>query len=116
MAWYEIPLDPNPDQQFNITVTVGEENVGLILHLRYNTEGEFWHMDVSDGSTEEMLLSNVPLLTGEYPAADILRQFEYIGIGQAIVLKVTDGASGDFPNLDNLGSDYILVWGKADEG
>lgn len=116
MAWYEIPLDTTLDQQFSVTVEVGEENVPLILHLRYNTEGDFWHMDVINGDTEEMLVSNMPLLTGEYPAADILEQFDYIGIGQAIILKMSDGAVGDFPNIDNLGTDYVLFWGKGDEG
>lgn len=116
MAWYEIPLDPTLDQEFNVTVEVGEENVDLLLHLRYNTEGDFWRMDISDGNSQEMLICNVPMLTGEYPAADILEQFEYVGIGQAIVLKVSDAAAGDFPNIENLGTDYILVWGKEDEG
>ena len=49
-------------------------------------------------------------------AADILEQFEYIGIGQAIVLKMTDDAEGDFPNLENIDTDYVLFWGKEEEG
>lgn len=116
MAWHDIPIDPGQDQRFGITVEVGEENIALILHLRYNTEGDFWRMDVTNAVTEEMLISNVPLLTGEYPAADILEQFEYIGIGSAIVLKMTDDAEGDFPNLKNIDTDYVLFWGKEDEG
>ena len=116
MAWNDIPIDPGEDQQFNITVEVGEENVSLILHLSYNTEGDFWRMDVSSADTEEMLISGVSLLTSEFPAADILEQFEYIGIGQAIVLKMTDDAEGDFPNLENIDTDYVLFWGKEEEG
>ena len=116
MAWHEIPLDPYPDQEFSVTVEVDEENVALILHLRYNTEGSFWHMDVSDGNTGEMLIAGVPLLTGQYPSADLLRQFEYIGIGSAIVLKMTETAAGDYPNEDNLGTDFLLVWGSEDDG
>lgn len=115
MAWHDIPIDTDGDQQFNITVQVGEENVSLILRLRYNTEGDFWRMDITNADTEEMLISGVPLLTGEYPAADILEQFEYIGIGSAIVLKMTDDAEGDFPNLENIDTDYVLFWGKEDE-
>ena len=51
MAWNEIPLDPTPDQEFRVTVAVGDENKPLVIRLRYNTEGEFWRMDVSDGNT-----------------------------------------------------------------
>lgn len=116
MAWHEIPLDTYPNQEFRITVEVGEENVDLILHLQYNTEGDFWRMDISDGNTGDMLISGVPLLTGEYPSADLLQQFEYVGIGSAIVLKMTETAAGDYPDIENLGTDYILVWGTEDEG
>lgn len=116
MAWYEIPVDPYPDQQFSVNVVVDDENVALILRLRYNTEGDFWHMDVSDGNTGEMLISNAPLLTGEYPGADLMRQFEYVGLGSALVIKATDTADGDYPNQENLGTDYVLVWGSLEEG
>jgi len=116
MAWYLIPLDAIPNQEISVTVEVGEENVALILNLRYNTEGEFWKIDISDGNTGNMLISGVPLLTGEYPSADILRQFKYVGIGSALIVRLSDGARGDFPDIDNLGTDYVLVWGKGDEG
>lgn len=116
MAWHEIPLDTYPDQEFSITVEVNDMNIPLIMRLRYNTEGDFWHMDVSDGVTGEMLISNIPLVTGEYPAADILRQFEHIGIGQAVVLAVTDNTAGEIPGLSDLGTDFVLLWGSDDVG
>lgn len=116
MAWNEIPLDTYPDQEFAITVEVGEENIPLIMRLRYNTEGSFWHMDISDGNTGEMLIAGVPLVTGEFPAANILRQFEYIGIGAAVVLAVTDKTASDIPGLNDLGTDFVLLWGSEDVG
>ena len=90
MGWQYIPLKPLPDQEFNVTVTANGENIPLILHLRFNTEGKFWHMDISNGRTGVMLLSNLPLLTGEYPAADRLAQFQHLGIGSMLVLKNTE--------------------------
>ena len=111
MAWNEIPLDTTPDQEIHITVEVNKENIPLILRLRYNTEGEFWRMDVSDGTTAKMLVSNVPLLTGEYPAANLLRQFEHIGIGAAMIVKATEQTERDIPGISDLGTDFVLVWG-----
>lgn len=111
MAWNEIPLDTTPDQEIHITVEVNKENIPLILHLRYNTEGEFWKMDVSDGTTAKMLISNVPLLTGESPAADLLRQFQHLGIGSAMIIKVTEQTDRDIPGLTDLGTEFVLVWG-----
>ena len=67
MSWHVIPLDTTPDQEFFVSVDVGGRNVYLLLHLRYNTEGRFWKMDVSDGTTREMLISGVPLVTGLAP-------------------------------------------------
>lgn len=110
MAWYEIPLDATPDQEISVTVSVGENNIPLTLRLRYNTEGEFWRMDVTD-KAGKMLLSNVPMLVGENQAADILRQFAYLGIGSAIILPLTDARSSDSPDFINLSTDFVLVWG-----
>lgn len=116
MAWSVIPLDTTPDQILNISVEVENNNLALILHLRYNTEGEFWHMDVSDGNSGEMFISNMPLVTGEYPAANILRQFAHMGLGIAVVLPVTNQTAGDIPGLDDLGTDFVLIWGSDDVG
>lgn len=114
MAWHQIPLDTTPDQEFHITVEANGQNIPLILHLRYNTEGLFWKMDVSDGKTGKMLICGVPLVTGEYPAADILRPFAYLGIGSAMVLNVTEMTAGNIPGLFDLGTDFILIWGSGD--
>ena len=114
MAWYEIPLDTTPDQEFSVTVSVGDENIPLILHLRYNTEGEYWRMDISN-KTGKMLIAIVPMLTGQGMSCDILRQFGYMGIGSAIILPVTDERDSDSPNIINLGTDFVLIWGKEDE-
>ena len=114
MSWHEIPLDTTPDQEFHITVEANGQNIPLILHIRYNTEGQFWKMDISDGRTAKMLISGVPLVTGEYPAADLLRPFSYLGIGSAMVLNVTDATERDIPGLFDLGTDFILLWGSGD--
>lgn len=114
MSWHEIPLDTTPDQEFHVTVEANGQNIPLILHIRYNTEGQFWRMDVSDGRTAEMLICGVALVTGEYPAADVLHQFSHLGIGSAMVLPVTDITAGNYPGLFDLGTDFILLWGSGD--
>ena len=114
MAWHIIPLDTTPDQQFSVTIDVGGKNVPLILHLRYNTEGDIWQMDVTDAKTLRMLISNMPLVTGEYPAADLLRQHQYLGIGSALIVKNTEAAAADYPGIFDLGTDFLLLWGDLD--
>lgn len=113
MAWNIVPLDSYPDQEIHVTVTAGGSNIPLILHIRYNTEGEYWRMDISDRGGD-MLLSGVPLFTGEYPTADLLRQFGHLGIGSLMILGGTDEADGERPGPGDLGSDYILLWGDGE--
>ena len=115
MGWHTIPLDTTPDQQFSVTVDVGGKNVPLILHFRYNTEGDFWHMDVTDARSQKMLISNLPIVTGQYPAADLLRQHQYLGIGSALVVKNTETTEADTPGLFDLGTDFLLLWGDDSE-
>ena len=114
MAWNVVPLETYPDQVIHVTVPAqNKQNVQLILHLRYNTEGGFWRMDISD-SQDNMLVSGAPLLTGEYPAANILQQFDYLGIGSAIILNMTEATDADIPGLSDLGTDFVLIWGDSD--
>lgn len=115
MSWHVIPLDTAPDQRFSVSVDVGGKNVPLIIHLRYNTEGEFWHMDVIDARTQKTLISNLPAVTGNYPAADLLRQFQYLEIGSAVIVKNTEVTEADIPGLFDLGTDFLLLWGVPDE-
>ena len=114
MAWYKIPLDPEDEQRFDITLDIAGESVDLNLHLRYNSEGDFWSMDIAQASDGTMLISNMPLLTGEYPAADILGQFQHLGLGSSVVIKTTDETVLDYPNLESLGTDFVLMWGSGD--
>lgn len=114
MSWHVIPLDTTPDQEFFVSVEAGGRNVYLLLHLRYNTEGRFWKMDVSDGSTREMFISGVPLVTGMSPSADLMKQFRHLGIGSAVIVPNTDATENDIPGLFDLGSDFLLVWGDRD--
>lgn len=114
MSWNIVPLETYPDQVIHVTVPAQNgNNAQLILHLRYNTEGDFWHMDISD-SQENLLVTGVPLLTGGYPAANILNQFDYLGIGSAVILNMTEATEADIPGLADLGTDFVLIWGDGD--
>lgn len=114
MAYNVVPIYNSDNQIFTITVEVGGTNIGLTIDLRYNSEGDFWHMDVSDATTGAMLLAAVPLVTGEYPAADLLGQFQHLGIGSAVIMKLTDGIEADYPGLDDLESNFAFIWGSGD--
>ena len=82
------------------------------FNFSYNSEANYWIMAVMDTITGKMLVSNIPLIAGVYPSANLLEQFEHLRIGSAVVVKVNPDNEDDAPNDKNLGIDFKLVWGN----
>jgi len=102
-----IPLTNAPNQQFQQQLRVNGQQITLGLDIRFNSSAGFWVMDISDqfGSA---FVSSVPLLTGAWPAANILEPYDYLQIGSAYVVN-QNGASTDFPNDSDIGQ-FALIW------
>jgi Domain of unknown function (DUF6983) len=104
-----VPLTTAPNQTMSVDLSVNNVSMLLNLNLRFNELSRYWIMDISDADNN-MLLSNIPLLTGVYPAANVLGQFQYLEIGSAYVLNISNDLSRDYPADDDLGTDFILLW------
>jgi hypothetical protein len=104
-----VPLTaiPNTNQLFTVTIQINGGVVTLSLRLCYNAVAGFWTMDIAD-ALGNPLVSSVPLLTGQWPAANILAPYGYLGIGDAFVLDLS--GTGGWPDNANLGSQYLLLW------
>ena len=113
MAIRQIPLTADPNQVFAVSLPVDGKNLDLILELRYNTEAGYWTMDVLD-KTRNPLLAAIPLFTGTAPAADLLGQYGYLGIGRAVIVPSGHTTTGQ-PNDQNLGAEFFLLWGDTSE-
>lgn len=111
MANQIIPLTTDPNQTFQITLTVDGKNITLTFNLSYNEEAGNWIMGIKDADGN-MLLDSVPLVSGKYPAANILAHHSYLGIGSAYIIN-TASSPADHPDATNLGSDFVLVWGDS---
>lgn len=111
MAYNIIPLTSDPDQKFLITIPVDGKNITLNLRVRYNSIGNYWWLTIADKSNK-ILLDSIPLVTGAYPAADILGQYKYLGLGSAAIVKV-GSTFLDIPDNTNLGTDFVLCWGDT---
>jgi len=109
----KIPLDVSPNQSFKITLTVDDRNIDLNFKLRYNRMAGYWVMSIINPVNGNLLLDSIPLLTGKYPAGNILEPHSYLEIGSAYILNV--GASlEDYPDNIELGGKFILVWGDTE--
>jgi hypothetical protein len=107
MSVQVIPLTTQPGQTFQIALSVNNTTVRLTLTFRYNEMANYWVVD-NNGNT---ILDNVPLLTGSWPAANILDAYQYMGIGSAYVINASNANVNDYPNATSLGTDFILIWG-----
>ena len=109
MADQIVPLVAAPNQSLSTTVSVDGKSITLRLDINYNEVAGYWVMRVND-TLGNVLIDSVPLLTGEYPAANLLAQSAYLGIGSAYVLNVSNTSKMDYPDNTNLGTDFQLLW------
>lgn len=110
MSTQIIPLTSDPNQTFEIKVEVNDKNISLGFVVRYNEIAGYWVITISDPDTDTILIDSVPLVGGDYPAANLLGQFDYLRIGSAYLIKAT-ATPADRPDDTSLGTDFVLVWG-----
>jgi hypothetical protein len=111
MSYQIIPLTPSPQQNFPAQLQVDGNAITLNLAIRWSAMAGYWVMSVSN-SQGDLLLDSIPLVTGWYPAANLLAQAGYLAIGSAYILNQGDGDS-DYPGIDDLGTDFVLLWGDT---
>lgn len=110
---YEIPITSDPNQNFKCTIPIDGENKSFIFNLKYNTQANYWILTISDDITGKMLIDSLPLITGEYPSANLLEQYNYLNIGSAVIIKVNPDIEVDYPDEKNLGTAFKLIWGDT---
>lgn len=103
-----VQLDPSPGQTFKVTLNVNGGILNLALALNYNGMAGYWMLTVFD-ALGNLLLSNIPMLTGTWPAANMLQPYGYLRIGSAFLINIS-GDPGDYAGPANLGRDYQLIW------
>jgi hypothetical protein len=103
-----IPLTTANNQAFSAQVTVNNQALTLNFTLAYSQMAGYWQLAVADVSGN-LLIASVPLITGLYPAANLLAQYQYLNIGSAYLLN-TGNAPVDYPGPNDL-SLFSLLWG-----
>jgi hypothetical protein len=109
-----VPLTSAQNQTLTVSLSINGGTVSLQLSVSYNAMGGFWQMNIAD-QTDTPIVGPVPLLTGAYPAGNILAAYQYMNIGSAFVINVSgivntvNGVPVDWPQT-NLGTDYVLLW------
>ena len=105
---YIVPLTTSPNQTFTSTIPVDGKKIKFNFFLRYNTEAQYWFLDISNSSNIS-LLASINLVCG----LNLLEQYSYLNIGSAYIVKVDSSLVDDSPNEYNLGSTFVLLWGDT---
>lgn len=108
MADQIVPLTINPNQSFQISLSINGGITRLTLSISYNPMANYWILKIQDVNGV-VLLDSVPMICGVWPAANLLEQHQYLNIGSAYILNVGD--PNDYPNATDLGSTFLLLWG-----
>jgi len=105
---YIIPLSTSPNQTFTSTIPIDGKKIKFNFFLRFNTEANYWVLDISDSSNNNLIVS-INLICG----LNLLEQYSYLNIGSAYIAKIDNSFSEDSPNEYNLGSNFVLLWGNT---
>jgi hypothetical protein len=91
-------------------LSVNGEQLNLILFFAYNELIQYWTMTISDANNN-VLIASIPLLTGVFPASNVLNQFQYLLIGSCYILDNSSSDTLDYPDSRTLGNDFLMLWG-----
>ena len=103
-----IPLTNAPNQQLSVALNVDGAVLRLNLAITFSEMAQYWLISISDAQNN-LLLSGIPLITGAWPAANLLAQQAYMKIGSAYVINL-GMVSDDYPNDTELGTGFLLLW------
>lgn len=103
-----IPLTSSPKQSFRVTLQVDGSALTLNLAISWSEMAGYWVMSISN-SSGVLLLDSIPLITGWYPAGNILAQYGYLAIGSAFLINQGTSES-DYPGRNDLGTNFQLLW------
>ena len=102
-----IPLTNSPNQTLNVALNVNGSVIRLQLFITFSEMAQYWLMAIADTSGN-LLLSSIPLITGSWPAANLLAQQGYLNIGSWFLINLGQ-VPDDYPNANELGNGFLLL-------
>lgn len=136
MSLQVIPLNNSPNQSYTVQLSVDGSSLTVNITVKFNEMAGYWILSISDVNNN-LLVDSVPMVTGTYPAGNLLQQQAYLKIGSWYLVNVSNlivenslgyGQQGygttpyggviqeggvDYPNNTNLGTDFQLWVGDT---
>ena len=107
-----VPLNNSPNQVTVVPLNIDGAVQDQYWQLRYNEIAGYWALTISDANGT-VLLDSIPFVTGNAPAGNILGQFAYLQLGSATIVDASSISDPDYPNDQDLGTDFVLIWGDT---
>lgn len=108
-----LPVNSSPNQTFEVSLPIDSQNRKFRFFFSWNPIGQYWQFDLYDiNNNGVQLLSNMPVGPINYPYNNVLIRYVYKEIGSLYIINVSDVVY-DRPHLNNLGTDWVLVWGDT---
>jgi hypothetical protein len=107
-----VPVTTQPNQTQTLVLSVDGNALTLTRVLRYNAIAGYWCETIYD-ARGNLLLDSVPLLTGNDPACNILKQYSYLQIGSEFIINQSGSPIPNYPNNTNLGAGFVDLWGDT---
>lgn len=108
--YQQIPLTSEPNQEFEVTLKIGEENKSFKFTASWNRVANYWVISITNQSTGEMMLDSIPLVCGGDVTSDVLLAHLSLQLGAAYLVNSVDTPGSENPNYNNLGTEFVLVW------
>lgn len=108
MTIVTIPLTNDPNQSFSVTLPKGDSNITLDCILIWNRIAEYWQLTISDPA-KGTLVESLPLVQGDDVYANLLYQYQYLGIGALFICPMSSQTT-DIPGLNDWGVNAVLNW------
>lgn len=111
MAIYKINLKNLANQSFLLSIVLFGQSRVFNVSLSYREVCGYWTMTLADWETKEILLRNIPLVTGKRldGAGNCLHQFAHKKLGKFGLAKNTEETT-DYPNDKNMQTNFALFW------
>jgi hypothetical protein len=96
-------------QSMTVNLTVDGSPLTLNLSVNFSAMAGYWVLDIADRSGNP-ILSSIPVITGCFPASNILAQYAYLRIGSVIIVNLSGSSIPDIPGPTDLNSNFLMVW------
>lgn len=109
-AYYKIPITNQPNQSFKVSLPLVGANIVLAFFAYWNRIAGYWQLNIADDATQTSLITGLPLLSGYNDRQNLLAQWNYLNIGQLLVVPMTTNGP-DSPGVDDWDKNFELLWG-----